>query len=118
MLDWFEGDPLACDPLIIQIKDKIMKTFLMMLCIPLTTGAGALAYVGLDSWSNTRQNEKNTEIFANQEVATAVAAAGYRLQATFGQPIVAYCDRRDDTGPLPCDPFPTFRGIDIRVASR
>ena len=95
-----------------------MKDFLMMLCIPLIGGVAGGGYIGMTAWSNERQNTANAAVFADQEVMKAVASAGYRLQADFGSPIVAYCDRRNDAGPLPCDPFPQFRGIEIRIASR
>ncbi len=95
-----------------------MKSFLLLLGIPLISSAGAAAYIGVDVWNNNRQNDKNAAIFADQELMNAVAGAGYRLKADFGSPIVAYCDRRNDTGPLPCGPFPQGSGVDIRVATR
>lgn len=94
------------------------SSLLSLLAIPLLIGLVAASFIGFTTWSNGRQNTENAAVFANQKAMDAVATAGYRLHADFGGKIVAHCVRRDQAGPLPCDPFPHLPGADIRVASR
>lgn len=45
----------------------------------------------------------------------AMSGAGYRIRASAwrGGNLQAYCARRDERGPLPCDPLPAWPGVAI-----